>query len=89
MTRRTKGLDAMVSVNLELTRIEIDMKRWGELPTVTMRGRVHTRKAALGAQSEALIQTRYISPAGLAFIQEMREAFAAASSDPTTKEPAT
>lgn len=77
MSRRAnRPLDAMVSPDLELTSIQGELKRWGEQPVVKMVGRPITKPANIGLDSTAIIETRYLTAAGAAFIEEMRAAFA-------------
>lgn len=80
MSRRAvRPLDAFVSPDLELTTIQIELKKWGEQPVVKLVGRFITKLVRVGLDSQAIIETRYLTPAGVAFIEEMRAAFAGAS----------
>lgn len=80
MSRRpNKPLDAIVSPDLELTSITIELKKWGEQPVVKLVGRPITKKAIIGLNASAIIETRHLTPSGVLFIEEMRAAFASKS----------
>ena len=77
MSRRAiRPLDAMVSPDLELSTIEIELKRWGEQPIVKLIGRPITKPAHIGLDTKVIIETRYLTASGAVFIEEMRAAFA-------------
>lgn len=77
MSRRpSRPLDAIVSPDLELTSITIELRKWGEQPLVKLVGRPITKKANIGLDATSIIETRHITPSGVLFIEEMRMAFA-------------
>lgn len=81
----SRTMSARVTTTLELSRIVVELDRFGKLPTVRLEGRVMTRQPRVGLASEAVITTRHLGTLGENWINEMREAFAAAH--PGEKEP--
>ncbi len=72
-----RGLSGLVRTDLELQRIVVELDRFGGLPTVKLEGRILTKPPGVGRSSEAVITTKRLGQIGWAWINEMRDAFAA------------
>lgn len=74
----SKTMSGTVRVDLSLTRIVIDLDRFGKPPVVRLEGELHTRQPRVGLSTQAVITTRHLGRTGEAWVNEMRDAIAAA-----------
>jgi hypothetical protein len=73
-------MSSRVRADLELTRIVIELDKFGKPPTVKLEGRLITpRQPTVGLQSNIVITTRHLGKTGELWINEMRAAFAGAA----------
>lgn len=72
-----RSMSARVTPTLELSRIVVELGRFGEPPVVRLEGRVLARDPRVTHASEGVIVTRHLGQQGEAWINSMRDAFQA------------